>query len=84
MSVRDVPTLVDDTDASDELELRATPYTALYEHWERHQWSALAIDLTTDAATFQTLGETDREGLVWIFANRFHGSSTSPASLRPS
>jgi len=83
LSVRDVPTLVDDTDASDELELRATPYTALYEHWERHQWSALAIDLTTDAATFQTLGETDREGLVWIFANRFHAEFNVARLLAP-
>ena len=83
MSVRDVPTLVDDAGASDELELRATPYTALYEHWERHQWSALAIDLTTDAATFQTLGETDREGLVWIFANRFHAEFNVARLLAP-
>lgn len=83
MSVREVVPLEDEADASDELELRATPYTALYQHWERHQWSALAIDLTTDAATFQTLGETDRKGLVWIFANRFHAEFNVARLLAP-
>jgi ribonucleotide reductase beta subunit family protein with ferritin-like domain len=78
-----MPPLEDEARANDELELKATPYTALYEHWERHQWSALAINLTTDAATFQTLGETDREGLVWIFANRFHAEFNVARLLAP-
>jgi len=83
MSVREMPPLEDEARANDELELKATPYTALYEHWERHQWSALAINLTTDAATFQTLGKTDREGLVWIFANRFHAEFNVARLLAP-
>jgi len=83
MSVRKMPPLEDEARANDELELKATPYTALYEHWERHQWSARAINLTTDAATFQTLGETDREGLVWIFANRFHAEFNVARLLAP-
>ena len=83
MSVRKMPPLEDEARANDELELKATPYTALYEHWERHQWSALAINLTTDAATFQTLGETDSEGLVWIFANRFHAEFNVARLLAP-
>jgi ribonucleotide reductase beta subunit family protein with ferritin-like domain len=39
--------------------------------------------VTTDAATFQTLGETDREGLVWIFANRFHAEFNVARLLAP-
>ena len=30
------------------LEQRASPFSALYAHWERNQWSALALDLETD------------------------------------
>jgi ribonucleoside-diphosphate reductase beta chain len=83
VSVRTVPAQEAQAHAADELELSATPYTALYEHWERHQWSALAIDLTADAATFQTLGDTDRRGLVWIFANRFHAEFNVARLLAP-
>src|SRR5262249_58359128 len=68
---------------SEELELTRSPYAALYEHWERHQWSALAIDLTTDAASFQLLREREREGLLWIFANRFHAEFSVARLLAP-
>jgi ribonucleoside-diphosphate reductase beta chain len=83
VSVREVPSQEARAHAGDELESGATPYAALYEHWERHQWSALAIDLTADAATFQTLGDTDRRGLVWIFANRFHAEFNVARLLAP-
>ena len=83
MSIRDVRLSEAGAGANDELELRATPYQALYEHWERHQWSALAIDLTADAASFRALTETDREGLVWIFANRFHAEFNVARLLAP-
>jgi ribonucleotide reductase beta subunit family protein with ferritin-like domain len=47
------------------------PFRALYEHWERHQWSPFAIDFSTDAASFAALDEPTRDGLVWVFAHRF-------------
>ena len=47
------------------------PFRALYEHWERHQWSPFAIDFSTDAASFAALDEPTRDGLVMVFAHRF-------------
>jgi ribonucleotide reductase beta subunit family protein with ferritin-like domain len=48
------------------------PFRALYEHWERHQWSPLKIDFSVDAESFGALDETARTGLVRLFAHRFH------------
>jgi hypothetical protein len=53
------------------LEESAGPFTALYGHWERHQWSPLRLDFRTDAATFAALDPEKRDGFVWMFANRF-------------
>jgi ribonucleotide reductase beta subunit family protein with ferritin-like domain len=69
--------------AEEELEQAASPFTALYEHWERHQWSALAIDLRTDAASFRALDRVDQDGLVWMFANRFHAEFNVARLLAP-
>jgi ribonucleotide reductase beta subunit family protein with ferritin-like domain len=59
------------------------PFRALYEHWERHQWSPLEIDLSADAATFAALDEAGREGLVWVFAHRFQAEFNVAALLAP-
>jgi ribonucleotide reductase beta subunit family protein with ferritin-like domain len=59
------------------------PFRALYEHWERHQWSPLAIDFSVDAATFAALDETRRSGLVWVFAHRFQAEFNVAALLAP-
>lgn len=67
----------------DELERTASAYPALYAHWERHQWSALALDFGIDAATFAALDERERDGLVWIFANRFHAEFNVARLLAP-
>jgi len=69
--------------ANDELERGATAYRALYEHWERHQWSALAIDFTTDAHSFRALEADKREGLLWVFAHRFHAEFNVARQLAP-
>lgn len=82
MTVQELPR-DGEVEANDELEQRAMPYAALYEHWERHQWSALALDLTTDAATFQALDRSEQDGLVWIFANRFHAEFNVARLLAP-
>src|SRR4051794_23825894 len=52
------------------LEGRASPFSALYAHWERNQWSALALDLETDRRSFEALDESAQAGMVWIFAHR--------------
>lgn len=66
-----------------DLEERGRPFRALYEHWERHQWSSLAVDLTTDRASFAGLDRTDRQGLVWLFAHRFHAEFNVARLLAP-
>jgi ribonucleotide reductase beta subunit family protein with ferritin-like domain len=66
-----------------ELAAEARPFRALYEHWERHQWSPLAIDFSVDAASFAGLDEATRSGLVWVFAHRFHAEFNVAALLAP-
>src|SRR5215212_6794535 len=59
------------------------PFRALYEHWERHQWSPFAIDFSTDAASFAALDEATRDGLVSVFAHRFQAEFNVAALLAP-
>ncbi len=66
-----------------DLEERARPFRALYEHWERHQWSPLEIDYSTDAESFAMLEEEAKEGFVWIFAHRFHAEFKVATVLAP-
>src|SRR5204863_7225744 len=63
----------------------ATPraFRALYEHWERHQWSPFQIDFSVDADSFAALDEPTRTGLVWVFAHRFHAEFNVAALLAP-
>lgn len=82
MSVRAV-TIEQEERANAELELKASAYQALYEHWERHQWSALALDLETDAQSFRRLSADDREALIWVFAHRFHAEFNVARLLAP-
>jgi ribonucleotide reductase beta subunit family protein with ferritin-like domain len=51
---------------------RRRSFSALHEHWERHQWSPFAIDFSVDAATFAGLDAETRERLLWVYAHRFH------------
>jgi ribonucleotide reductase beta subunit family protein with ferritin-like domain len=75
--------LVEETRANDELERGTTAYRALYEHWERNQWSVLALDFTTDAQSFRALAPDEREGLIWVFAHRFHAEFNVARLLAP-
>ena len=59
------------------------PFRALYEHWERHQWSPFEIDFSVDAKSFAELDETTRTGLVWVFAHRFHAEFNVAVLLAP-
>jgi ribonucleotide reductase beta subunit family protein with ferritin-like domain len=65
------------------LEERARPYRALYEHWERTQWAATAIDFSTDAASFAALDDVQQRGMIWIFAHRFHAEFNVATLLAP-
>jgi ribonucleotide reductase beta subunit family protein with ferritin-like domain len=65
------------------LEDHARPLRAIYEHWERHQWSPYEVDLATDAASFAALGDERRESLLWILAQRFHAEFNVAGLLGP-
>jgi ribonucleotide reductase beta subunit family protein with ferritin-like domain len=65
------------------LDERRRSFAALYEHWERHQWSPLAIDFSVDAATFAGLDSETRERLVWVYAHRFHAEFNVAELLAP-
>jgi hypothetical protein len=65
------------------LEERASPFGGLYAHWERNQWSALALDLETDKRSFDALDPAARSGMVWIFAQRFHAEFSVARLLAP-
>jgi ribonucleotide reductase beta subunit family protein with ferritin-like domain len=82
MAVQEPPPEVEQR-ANDQLEQRASPYHALYEHWERNQWNSLALDFETDARSFRGLSETERAGLIWIFAHRFHAEFNVARLLAP-
>jgi len=58
-------------------------FRALYEHWERHQWSPFSIDFSADASSFAALDEPTRAGLVWVFAHRFQAEFNVAALLAP-
>jgi ribonucleotide reductase beta subunit family protein with ferritin-like domain len=66
-----------------ELEEQARPFRALYEHWERNQWSPLEIEYSTDAASFAALDEEAQQAFVWIFAHRFHAEFKVATVLAP-
>jgi ribonucleotide reductase beta subunit family protein with ferritin-like domain len=65
------------------LEERASPFAALYDHWEKTQWAANGIDFTTDAKSFASLPEEKQRGFVWIFAHRFHAEFNVATLLAP-
>jgi ribonucleotide reductase beta subunit family protein with ferritin-like domain len=83
MQTQDELTALTEEHDDQDLEERARPFRALYEHWERNQWSPLAIDYSTDAASFAALDEEAREGFVWIFAHRFHAEFKVATVLAP-
>src|SRR3990172_12541245 len=66
-----------------DLEERARPFRALYEHWERNQWSPLVIDLAQDVTAFAALDEEGKRGMIWIFAHRFHAEFKVATVLAP-
>ena len=83
MASNETMTTAGDHDANRDLEERARPFRALYEHWERHQWSPLDIDYSEDAATYAGLEPARQEGLRWIFAHRFHAEFEVARVLPP-
>ena len=68
---------------AEDLEQRARPFRALYDHWERNQWSPLSLDFSRDRKSFLALDDERREGFTWIFAHRFHAEYKVASILAP-
>ena len=49
---------------TDDLEQRARPFQALYEHWERNQWSPQSLDFSRDRSSFLALEGERRDALA--------------------
>ena len=59
-------------------------YQKLYEHWERHNWSAAAIDFTTDNVHWRdNLTERQRESALWNYAMFLVGEEAVARTLTP-
>lgn len=66
-----------------DLEERAVPFRALYEHWERTRWSLDSLRYEVDRASFEALDEGTRERMRWLFVHRFDGESTVARLMAP-
>lgn len=66
-----------------ELEERAVPLRAIYEHWERNRWSVFSVDYSCDREAFLALDEEGQRRLRWLFAHRFDGESLVARLLAP-
>ena len=71
--------------AEDPLEkAESISYQKLYEHWERHNWSAASIDFTTDKVHWQeNLTERQRESALWNYAMFLVGEEAVARTLTP-
>jgi ribonucleoside-diphosphate reductase beta chain len=70
-------------ESEQELEERALPFRALYEHWERTRWSLDTLRYEVDRASFEALDESERERMRWLFIHRFDGESTVARLMTP-
>ena len=59
-------------------------YRDLYERWEQGNWSAAAIDFTTDREQWQsTFTEMERRATLWTYSMFFHGEDSVADNLSP-
>jgi ribonucleotide reductase beta subunit family protein with ferritin-like domain len=65
------------------LERGSRSFIALYEHWERNQWSPLALDFAVDALSYHALDDAGRRALLWLFAHRFDAEESVARLLAP-
>jgi ribonucleotide reductase beta subunit family protein with ferritin-like domain/putative sterol carrier protein len=59
-------------------------YADLYGRWEQGNWSATAIDLSTDREQWQhTFSDLERRAALWNYALFFHGEDSVADNLSP-
>jgi ribonucleotide reductase beta subunit family protein with ferritin-like domain len=59
-------------------------YQDLYERWEQGNWSATAIDMTTDREQWlNTFTDMERRATLWTYSMFFHGEDSVADNLSP-
>jgi ribonucleotide reductase beta subunit family protein with ferritin-like domain len=59
-------------------------YQDLYERWEQSNWSATALDLSTDRDQWQhTFSDLERRAALWLYSLLFHGEDSVADNLSP-
>ena len=59
-------------------------YQDLYQRWEQSNWSATAIDFSTDREQWQTeFTDMDRRSTMWMYSLFFHGEDSVADNLSP-
>ena len=72
------------TDRLDESRPESISYERLYKHWEQHNWSASAIDFSTDVEQWRTeLTERQRDAALWNYAMFLVGEEAVARTLTP-
>ena len=72
------------TEQLEESRPESITYERLYKHWEQHNWSAAAIDFSTDVEQWRTeLTERQREAALWNYAMFLVGEEAVARTLTP-
>ncbi|MFL5824844.1 MAG: ribonucleotide-diphosphate reductase subunit beta [Solirubrobacteraceae bacterium] len=72
------------TTATTPLPADQVSYEDLYKRWEQSNWSAMAIDLTTDREQWQsTFSDLERRAALWTYSLFFHGEDSVTDNLSP-
>jgi ribonucleotide reductase beta subunit family protein with ferritin-like domain len=59
-------------------------YADLYGRWEQGNWSAMAIDFSTDRQQWQDLfSDLERRAALWTYSLFFHGEDSVAGNLSP-
>ena len=59
-------------------------YEDLYKRWEQGNWSATAIDFSTDREQWESrFNEIERKATLWTYAMFFHGEDSVADNLSP-
>jgi len=59
-------------------------YGDLYRRWEQGNWSATAIDLSTDREQWEnTFSDLERRSARWLYTLFFHGEDSVADNLSP-
>jgi 1,2-phenylacetyl-CoA epoxidase catalytic subunit len=58
-------------------------YEDLYKRWEKGNWSAYDLDLSSDRAGWESLTDLQRESALWIYSMFFFGEDSVADNLSP-